>query len=222
MSYIFLHFVLITELNTHQISYTHLIAQTCSDALKLPGCCRSTSQSHCYVPGGNCYCDSYCVTMGDCCDDVPLQCHGGFVLNQLLFITILCVIFIKMHPVCRFKHYLNDILGSTPSTQKNLYKSAETQSHLDQDLLVYQINRDSNHLCMYINFPHIRHYMPSNIIWNVHQLTLNIITIRWHWLPVHRGCTPMLGSSGEEQEDVQLLVHLLNTTMTTTISNIAL
>ena len=55
------------------------IAQTCSEAGIGVGCCPWTSSSSCYVGGGDCYCDSYCVVFNDCCGDVPVpQCCESY------------------------------------------------------------------------------------------------------------------------------------------------
>ena len=50
------------------------IAQTCSEAGKLPGSCTWNWSSSCYVNGGDCYCDNFCVVFNDCCDDVMCTC----------------------------------------------------------------------------------------------------------------------------------------------------
>ena len=53
-----------------------ILARNCTPAGKAAGCCQWGADSSCRVEAGDCYCDSYCVVFGDCCQDVPLQCPG--------------------------------------------------------------------------------------------------------------------------------------------------
>ncbi len=77
--------------NAHILWYSisvFYIATTCSQAGLSQGCCSWDSQgtkhlTGCYLPGGQCYCDSGCQTAGDCCNDVPktptcTQCEYTF------------------------------------------------------------------------------------------------------------------------------------------------
>ena len=73
-----IHFSLLlshTFLVSSMVSYLHFflnlfVAQTCHDAGKHAGCCVLSSTQSCFVPGGRCYCDSYCTYYNDCCTDV--------------------------------------------------------------------------------------------------------------------------------------------------------
>ena len=46
-------------------------ARTCTEAGLGAGCCSGNSPLSCHVSGGDCNCDSYCITYNDCCPDVP-------------------------------------------------------------------------------------------------------------------------------------------------------
>lgn len=85
--------------NIH-MSYTNynFLAQTCTEAGKIPGGCMWFTSS-CYVPGGNCYCDSYCTYFNDCCDDVSgsmtneygecyIHLHSNMLFNSMC--KVLC------------------------------------------------------------------------------------------------------------------------------------
>ena len=87
-----------THVNTKQ-KHACILAQTCSQAGKPPGCCTWGGSSSCYVSGGNCYCDSSCVSFNDCCDDIdvsmPMQC-GEFNYNAdthhpMIIYPLLCI-----------------------------------------------------------------------------------------------------------------------------------
>ena len=77
------------------------IARTCSEAGKSAGNCISSSTSkECYVPGGQCYCDSVCTTYNDCCDDVNVSTlsyyyYGKFMMTPRgAFVTCIKLFFI--------------------------------------------------------------------------------------------------------------------------------
>ena len=62
-------------IQSHNLTTIKHIARTCTEAGKnlTNGLCRSTNESSCYVAGGNCSCDVYCVVYGDCCSDIDVQ-----------------------------------------------------------------------------------------------------------------------------------------------------
>ena len=64
------------------IIFNFFVAQTCSDAGKHSGCCVWSSTQSCFVPGGRCYCDSYCTYYNDCCSDVPSSVNYQYCGKQ--------------------------------------------------------------------------------------------------------------------------------------------
>ena len=74
----------------HNTITTQILAQTCSEAGKSPGCCSFSSTNLCFVVEGRCYCDPDCIIFGDCCDDV----HIGVCTEGKMIILTSPIIFL--------------------------------------------------------------------------------------------------------------------------------
>ena len=69
-----------------QSSFINVIADDCTSARLVPGCCNY----NCYVRGGRCNCDAACRGFGDCCTDVPenaSDCSGRYIDQKMLVIV---------------------------------------------------------------------------------------------------------------------------------------
>ena len=105
------------------------IARTCTEAGKDPGCCIWSSTHSCYVVSSRCYCDSYCATYNDCCEDVStsLQCCE-FILCVCSYTIQSHILLHGIYPHCTMYMYTYIALAQS--------SSGRVQSDLEQELKV--------------------------------------------------------------------------------------